>query len=99
MTHVDASTRDTLLHEMGHIWLDANVSAELRGRFLRLRSLDAWNDAEDTWALRGYEQGAEVISWEIGDRAFMPSIPDDAPSDMDAAFELLTGRHLPEAQP
>ncbi|MFL5797765.1 MAG: hypothetical protein ACJ77A_07495 [Actinomycetota bacterium] len=93
MTHVDAITRATLLHEMGHTWLDANVSAELRGRFLRLRSLDGWNDPEQPWALRGYEQGAEVISWELGDRVFMPSIPDNGPSAVDAAFELLTGGH------
>ncbi len=96
-THVDELSRGTLLHEMGHIWLDANVPAELKSRFLRLRGLDAWNSREEPWALRGYEQGAEIISWEIGDRAFMPAIPNNAPSEVDAAFELLTGISGPPA--
>ncbi len=44
--------------------------------------------------LRGCEQRAEIISWEIGDRVFMPSIPNNGPSDVDAAFERLAGRSL-----
>jgi hypothetical protein len=95
-TLVDAIARRALLHEMGHIWLDQNLSEPERERFLEVRGLHAWNDSSDTWALRGYEQGAEIMAWALGERILTPQIPDNEPIQLARGFELLTGSAPPE---
>lgn len=96
-TLVNATTRRTILHEMGHIWLDQNVGASVRTRFLELRGLSSWNAGSDPWGVRGYEQGAEIMAWALGDRILTPTIPDSEPQRLAAAYELLTGLRLPAA--
>jgi hypothetical protein len=87
--------RRNLLHEMGHIWIDQNVSRAERVRFLELRGLRTWNASEAGWGNRGYEQGAEIISWALGNRILTAQIPDNDPQRLEEAFELLTGIELP----
>jgi hypothetical protein len=94
-TLVDAIARRALLHEMGHIWLDQNLSDPERERFLEVRGLHAWNDSSDTWALRGYEEGAEIMAWALGERILTPQIPDNEPIQLARGFELLTGSAPP----
>ncbi len=90
-TLVDPIARRALLHEMGHIWLDQNLSDAERERFLEARGLHAWNDPSDTWSLRGYEQAAEIMAWALGERILTPQIPDNEPIRLARGFELLTG--------
>ena len=90
-TLANSSTRWMILHEISHIWLDQNVDAGLRARFLELRDLPSWNSADDPWERRGFEQGAEIIAWYLGERVMTPQIPDDEPEDLALAIELLTG--------
>jgi hypothetical protein len=92
---VNAMTRREVLHEMAHVWMDEHVTLATRERFLRLRGLASWNAASDAWGLRGFEQGAEVISWQLGERILTPQIADNGPEAMDRAFEVLTGRRSP----
>ena len=89
-------SRRSLLHEMSHIWLDQNLGIGTRNAFLRVRGLSSWNSSRDPWEFRGYEQGAEIMAWELGDRILSPQIPDNEPIRLDAAFELMTekGRGL-----
>jgi hypothetical protein len=101
--HVDVCTvlvnemaRRDLLHEMGHIWIDQNVSQSVRERFLELRHLSTWNASAADWHERGYEQGAEIIAWALGNRILTPQIPDNLPDRMDAGFEVLTGVAPPD---
>ena len=94
-TLVDPTARRALLHEMGHIWLDQNLSDPERERFLEARGLHAWNDSSDTWALRGYEQGAEIMAWALGERILTPQISDNDPIQLARGFELLTGTAPP----
>ena len=94
-TLVDPIARRALLHEMGHIWLDQNLSDPERERFLEVRGLDVWNDASDAWGLRGYEQGAEIMAWALGERILTPQIPDNEPIQLARGFELLTGSAPP----
>ena len=94
-TLVDPIARRALLHEMSHIWLDQNLSDPERERFLEVRGLHAWNDSSDTWALRGYEQGAEIMAWALGERILTPQIPDNEPIQLARGFELLTGSAPP----
>lgn len=90
-TLVNAMSRRALLHEMSHIWLDRYVGASLKERFLDLRDLTVWNASSDPWELRGYEQGAEIIAWALGERILTAQIPDNSPVQLGIAFELLTG--------
>ena len=93
---VNEMARRSLLHEMGHIWIDRNVSRAERARFLELRGLRTWNTSEADWGNRGYEQGAEIMSWALGNRILSAQIPDNDPQRLEEAFELLTGVRLPE---
>ena len=88
---VNEMARRNLLHEMGHIWIDQNVSRADRDRFLELRGLQTWNGSTDPWEERGYEQGAEIMAWALGTRILTAQIPDNDPVQLGAAFELLTG--------
>ncbi len=88
---VNEMARRNLLHEMGHIWIDQNVERSVRDRFLRLRGLQAWNVSTDAWEERGYEQGAEIMAWTLGNRILSAQVPNNDPSPLAAGFELLTG--------
>jgi hypothetical protein len=97
-THVNSMSRRTLLHEMAHAWVDANVSADLEARFLRLRQLETWNDHDFDWEERGTEHAAEIISWALdgqGTGIRRASIPRNEPVQLARAYELLTGNLLP----
>jgi hypothetical protein len=93
---VDTPARRAILHEMGHIWLDEHFPSSERARFLRLRRLTAWNASDDPWNLRGYEQGAEVMAWALGERIMTPSIPDNGERELEIAYRFLTGRSAPD---
>jgi hypothetical protein len=88
---VSEIARDAVLHEMGHAWVDENVSATVRERFMRMRGLTAWNDQNVIWDDRGFEHAAETLTWALGHRFIAPGIPDNDPDRLTAAFELLTG--------
>jgi hypothetical protein len=94
---VNEMARRNVLHEMGHIWIDQNVSGSRRERFLDLRGLRSWNASTDQWGDRGYEQGAEILAWVLGDHILSAQIPDSGTAQLVAAFELLTGD--PSLQP
>ena len=87
---VNEMARRNLLHELGHIWIDQNVSPSARDRFLRLRGLRSWNSSTDPWDERGYEQGAEILAWALGNRILSAQIPNDDPEQLEAGFQLLT---------
>ena len=92
---VNEMARRNLLHEMGHIWIDQNVSPADRDRFLEFRGLRTWNASTVRWEERGYEQGAEIMAWALGTRILTPQIPGNDPEQIAGAYELLTGQSLP----
>jgi hypothetical protein len=92
---VSEVARETLLHEMGHAWIEEHVTGSVRERFLEMRGLRAWNASSVPWDDRGFEHGAEVIAWGLGNRYMAPSIPDRDPVRLAAGFELLTGTVFP----
>jgi hypothetical protein len=97
--HVNLMARRTLLHEMAHGWVGSTASAGLKARFLRLRQLESWNDLGVDWQERGTEHAAEIIGWALCDQGTgtqLPSIPRNAPDQLADAYQLLTGRPLPE---
>jgi hypothetical protein len=94
---VNEMARRNLLHEMSHVWLDEHLSLSQRRRFLSTRGLWAWNRSSVPWNARGFEQGAEIVAWGLGNRILMPQIPDNDPSALAAGFEILTGLDPPRA--
>lgn len=101
-THTDWMAARTLLHEMAHGWVDANVTGAELERFLRLRHLDTWNDQHVEWDVRGFEQAAEILAWAIGDQAdgiHAPSFERNSPDELAVAYRVLTGDPLPHLQP
>jgi hypothetical protein len=92
---VNEMARRNLLHEMGHIWIDQNVSRAERVRFLELRGLRTWNASTADWDERGYEQGAEIMAWALGTRILTPQIPGNDSEQIAGAYKLLTGQSLP----
>lgn len=88
--------RRVLVHELAHAWSEAHLTLADRTRFLRLRDLDSWNSGADPWALRGFEQASEVLTWGIGDRTTRILLPDyDDPASIALAYEALTGLPAP----
>jgi hypothetical protein len=92
---VNEMAHRNLLHEIGHIWIDQNVSQTVRERFLELRGLRAWNASTDPWDQRGYEQAAEIMAWALGTRTLTAQIPGNDPVELAGGFELLTGFSVP----
>lgn len=99
--HTDLMAARTLLHEIAHGWVEANVTGAERERFLRVRGLSTWNDKSVDWDARGFEHAAEIIAWAIGDQSdgtLAPSLPRNSPDELADAYETLTGRPLPEIE-
>ena len=98
-TRATRMTRRTLLHEIAHGWAESNLSHDEQVRFLEFRGLRTWNDDAVAWEERGFEQAAEVMSWALCDQGtgyLRPFIPDNSVSQLTGAYELLTGKPLPE---
>jgi hypothetical protein len=93
---VDVISRRVLLHEMGHIWLDENLATSVREEFIESRDLTSWNGSSVRWSERGYEQGAEIVAWALGERISPLKIPDKDPEQIANAYELLTGTEFPQ---
>ena len=80
-----------LLHELGHAWADATLTAEQEAAFLELRNLEAWDGVE--WDRQGFEHAAEILMWGLSEEAFaLTSIADTDAESLTEAFSLLTGR-------
>ena len=60
--------KQTMLHELAHVWAYSNLSAEEMDAFVRFRGLESWNDPTEPWESRGTEQAAEIIAWALMDR-------------------------------
>jgi hypothetical protein len=91
--------RRTMLHELAHGWVEANLSEAQRTRFLELRGLRTWNDQDARWEQRGFEHAAEIMGWALADQADgtrMPALPDNSREELAGAYQLLTGFPLPQ---
>jgi hypothetical protein len=61
------ASKATALHELAHAWIDDNVDAATRDRFLELAGLEAWAGAAVPWGDRGVELAATTIAWGLLD--------------------------------
>lgn len=85
--------RKFALHEIAHSWVEYNLDAEARERFVGLRGLSGWNDPGVPWKERGNEQSAEVIAWGLGEGQIAPLLPHSPvpAAELVAAYVALTG--------
>jgi hypothetical protein len=93
---VDAPARRALLHEMGTSGSTRISRRPLRG-ILGAPRTPRVERVLGSWEQRGYEQGAEIMAWALGERILKPSIPDNDPEWIVGAFERrLTGIPIPQ---
>lgn len=56
----------TIVHELAHAWIETSFTETERLAFMELRGLNTWTGG-DTWAERGAEQAAEIMTWGLMD--------------------------------
>jgi hypothetical protein len=83
--------RRTLLHEFGHAWDFANMSAENHQEIGRILGVDAWNDHADEWEDRGVERLAETFVFALLDQPRRQLKVNLECSDLLSAFSTATG--------
>lgn len=83
--------RRTLLHEFGHAWDSANMSAGDRQELGRILGADAWNDHDHRWADRGVERFAETFVFALLDQPARQLKVSVSCSDLLSAFGTATG--------
>lgn len=83
--------RRTLLHEFGHAWDFANMSAENHHELGRILGVDAWNDHDDEWEDRGVERLAEMFVFALLDQPRRQLKVSLECSDLLSAFSAATG--------
>jgi hypothetical protein len=88
----------SMLHELAHPWLEANLDQQQRQRLMDLTRTRIWEDRSSPWGDRGAEWAAEILAWGLLDtpmglvRLGFPTCELRA-----QVFELLTG-HEPVAR-
>lgn len=60
---------ETLVHELAHAWVDANLTDVAKADFMRHRGLRVWNDHSVPWAERGTEHAATIVAWGIEEKS------------------------------
>lgn len=86
-----------LVHEVAHVWLDANVSDISRNEFVALTGSDSWNLGSTTWTERGVERAAELLTWAALDPTVLFVDTDAvACNRWVLGYTALTGKQAPE---
>jgi hypothetical protein len=81
-------------HELAHAWERANLTDDVRRRFMELRGHPTWDDHSFRWNERGVEGAAFILQQGLGGPP-LASIRSREIRSRLAAFELLTGRPDP----
>lgn len=82
-----------MLHELAHVWIDQNVDAESRERFMAHTGATVWDDPAVPWHARGVEQAAETLAWGLlAEPAAVPTCPESVCLRRVTGFSILTGR-------
>ena len=83
--------RRTLLHELGHAWDFANLTAEDHDELGRVLGAESWNDSDDVWADRGVESFAETFVFALLDQSARQLKVSIDCADLLSAFSGATG--------
>ena len=80
---------------MGHVWIGETSPIRCASGSSRCAACGPGTRPPSLWDDRGFEHGAEIIAWGLGNRYMAPSIPDRDPARLAAVFELLTATPVP----
>jgi hypothetical protein len=86
------------LHELGHLWMHADLTPEVTRAFTEQAGLPTWSDADQPWDQRGVELAASVLAWGLLGE---PSTVDDgfgvtSCEELAALYTTLTGQPVPD---
>jgi hypothetical protein len=82
--------------ELGHLWLDENLEASDRRRFVELRDLSTWNSWDEPWSpsrVRARGRGRGLGPGEPNHHA--ADLPHGGTDGLEHAYRLLTGLDAP----
>lgn len=96
---------ETLIHEMAHAWVEANLTDAAKADFMQQRQLSVWNDHAVPWEERGTEHAATIVAWGVEDKSRLVTwvepdgsrilrllaISHSTPGELAAAYQFLTG--------
>ena len=85
------TAKHTLLHELGHCWVDAYVDDLARVQFMDLRQVECWN-CDTSWQDKGFEHAAEVGAGGVSDTFYYVHVSPRDCKSMNRAFTVLTGQ-------
>lgn len=100
-THDDRAVQarlqtQALIHELAHVWAHDNVGESDRVAFAAIVEVEDWDGRDVSWADRGTEVAAELLTWAVLDPAVLFIDVDGAACrDWAAAYEVLTGMVAP----
>lgn len=88
--------RQSVLHELAHVWLLANEDELKQREFMSLMGSATWHDSNTRWFERGVEQAAEIIAWGLMDEPTTAGRIGNPPCEtMMDGFRILTGIEPP----
>lgn len=89
----NVAEKRALLHELGHVWMEQQLSEATREAFVEFRGLASWNGHSVDWESAAAEHGAEFIAWGLLDDGY-PMVELGLPpvDERREGFQLLTGR-------
>lgn len=93
--------KETLLHELAHVWMHEHVDRALIADFLRISGRATWADRDKAWGDRGMELAAETIAWALMDEPAptMAGLGQQTCDQRAVLFETLTGTAPDAATP
>jgi hypothetical protein len=84
--------RQTVLHELAHVWERTQLDEARRQRYRETTGLGSWMGVEVPWAERAGERAAEVLMWGLLDQPVPLVRLGDPPCEQLAAeYRQLTG--------
>ncbi len=93
--------RETVLHELAHVWMAEHVDQAIIAEFLRVSGQATWADRDEPWKDRGVELAAETIAWALMDEPAptSASLGQRTCDQRAALFQTLTGTSPPPGTP
>ena len=87
------TTRRTILHELGHLWVLGHTDQATRDAFMDERGVPGWSGGP--WEDNGSEHAAEIIMWGLMDDEVLPRVPPNTPDALADDYTVLTGEVPP----
>lgn len=96
-----AFERATLLHELGHAWMNGNLGQADRERFVDTSGKPTWASTTKPWGDRGVELAASTLSWALMDepQPLNSRLGVHSCDELAALYPILVGKSATTAPP